>query len=519
MKKKLPKKIIATIDATHSGLVNGNWFMYMPTGMAAGQDSFTKPYKKPVTDGHPKFYENETSTPVVGRVIDAEYISYNLHPEMETMDTRDEKMVDAAQEVYKLQLKDSEFKGLGHTRVKAEITDEKAIQEIIDGRKLTVSIGAYLDNARCSVCGSRYGSCEHDIANSYDGKVAFRVGGKMKFDHLAFVKTPADQNAFVNNIEIKDGEDESYAIMVYDEVNIVGYVEVKTLKEIFIDSFNKMLSEAKDNRVVKPEVLDSFNESAGKGRQHSFLFSDTKEVYLKDNLGLLAAKIIADGIEETEENKEELKTIKKVIDTLVAARKIEVSEDKSIQDHFNDLTVEVIEDSKEESEPEANQTETLPIIDKTTIDSIADAVYSRIKQGLPQVDQYTADRVKTLELAVLELEDKLGEQEAELVVFAKKMKKEVSDSSEARDFFLRLEDSVNVEVNSEELEKLPTMDNIVPEEQKIENLPVSDSDEVFDTKIVAETYRMLLKDKGFKDAKAYIKDLRLKNKIPENFKF
>ena len=516
--KKLPKKIIATIDATHSGLVNGNWFMYMPSGMEAGKDSFTKPYKKPVTDGHPKFYENETSTPVIGRIIDAEYISYGLHPEMDTMDTRDEKMVDAAQEVYRLQTNDSEFKGLGHTRVKAEITDEKSIKEIIDGRKLTVSIGAYLDNARCSVCGSRYGSCEHEIANSYDGKVAFRVGGKMKFDHLAFVKTPADQNAFVNNIEVKDGEDESYAIMVYDEVNIVGYVEVKTLKDIFIDSFNKMVKEEKDNRVVKPEILDAFNESSKKGRQHSFLFSDTKDIYLKDDLGLIAAKIIADEIEETEENKEELKTIKKVIDTLVSARKIEVSEDKSIQDHFNDFTVEVIKDSQEESEPEAEATE-LPIIDKTTIDSIADAVYSRIKQDLPQVDQYTADRVKTLELAVLELEDKLEEQEAELVVFAKKMNKEISDSSEARDFFLRLEDSVSVEVNSEELEKLPLMDNIVPEEQIIENLPVSDSDEVFDTKIVAETYRMLLKDKGFKDAKAYIKDLRLKNKIPENFKF
>jgi hypothetical protein len=293
---------------------------------------------------------------------------------------------------------------------------------------------------------------------------------------------------------------------------------VKTLKDIFIDSFNKMVKEEKDNRVVKPEILDAFNESSKKGRQHSFLFSDTKDIYLKDDLGLIAAKIIADEIEETEENKEELKTIKKVIDTLVSARKIEVSEDKSIQDHFNDFTVEVIKDSQEESEPEAEATE-LPIIDKTTIDSIADAVYSRIKQDLPQVDQYTADRVKTLELAVLELEDKLEEQEAELVVFAKKMNKEISDSSEARDFFLRLEDSVSVEVNSEELEKLPLMDNIVPEEQIIENLPVSDSDEVFDTKIVAETYRMLLKDKGFKDAKAYIKDLRLKNKIPENFKF
>lgn len=253
MEKKIPKKIVVTIDATHSGIVNGNYFMYLPDGMKSGKDSFTKPYNKPITDGHPKFYENEKETPVLGRVISSEYESYGLSDAMDSMGTRAENIVDAVQQTYKMQLADKDYKGLGSMKIKAEITDPEAITQILDKRKMTVSIGAYLDNARCSVCGSKWGDCEHEIANSYDGLVAFRVGGNMKFDHVAFVKTPADENAMVSNIEISDNGDKTFNIMVYDEVQIVEIEKETDLKSEIVDRFNSAFTLHSD-KVIDPEL-------------------------------------------------------------------------------------------------------------------------------------------------------------------------------------------------------------------------------------------------------------------------
>ena len=515
MTKKVPNKIVVTIDATHSGIVNGNYFMYLPDGMKMGEESFTKPYNKPVTDGHPKFYENEKETPVIGRIIGAKYESYGLNDTMDRLNPKSENIVDAVQETYRMQLKDKDFKGLGHMQVKAEITDPESIKQVVDKRKLTVSIGAYLDNARCSVCGSKWGQCEHEIGGSYDGLSAFRVGGRMKFDHVAFVKTPADENAMVSNVEVTDNNDGSFNIMVYDEVQIMEFTEVKTLKEVFIDSFNAMLA-GSESRIVKKELSDSYLEASAKGRQHSYLFTDTKEVYLKNPLGLAISKLVIDEIEETEVNKEELTALRNVIDTLIESGKILplIAEDQTFKDIFDGMTEEVV--AKEEEAAEHNNTATIGTLDQSTIDSIADAVYNKIKQDAIKTDSYTKGRVKTLELALIELEDKLDQSDKEILAFAHKFNKDIQDAESAREFFMKMEDTTEPEV---ELEKLKINDNIIQAEDQTGN-EQSESTEVvdeFDLRAVGDTYRDILKEKGFRDAKAYIRGLKDSKKIPENF--
>ena len=515
MTKKVPKKIVVTIDATHSGIVNGNYFMYLPDGMKMGEESFTKPYNKPVTDGHPKFYENEKETPVIGRIIGAKYESYGLNDTMDRLNPKSENIVDAVQETYRMQLKDKSFKGLGHMQVQAEITDPESIKQVVDKRKLTVSIGAYLDNARCSVCGSKWGQCEHEIGGSYDGLSAFRVGGRMKFDHLAFVKTPADENAMVSSVEITDNNDGSFNIMVYDEVQIMEFTEVKTLKEVFIDSFNAMMA-GSESRVLKKELADSYAEASAKGRQHSYLFTDTKEVYLKNPLGLAISKLVIDEIEETEVNKEELTALRNVIDTLIESGKILPlkAEDETFQDIFDKMTEEVV--AKEPEAAEHNNTATIGTLDQSTIDSIADAVYNKIKQDAIKTDSYTKGRVKTLELALIELEDKLDQSDKEILAFAHKFDKDIQDAESAREFFMKMEDTTEPEV---ELEKLKINDNIIQAEDQTGN-EQSESTEVvdeFDLRAVGDTYRDILRGKGFRDAKAYMKGLKDSKKIPENF--
>lgn len=526
-KNNLPDKIKITIDASHSGLVNGNLFMYLPDGMkGSGEASFVKPYNKPITDGHPLFFENEKETPVLGRIIDAKYESYDLFPEMDSLGCRDEDIVDTVQKAYRMQMSDEGFKGLGQMTVTAEITDKNAIEQIMDKRKLTVSIGAFIDNARCSVCGTKWGNCGHELNNSYDGKVAFRVAGKMKFDHVAFVKRPADENAMVSNVEtIKDSSNpnaDGYTIMVYDEVQIMttefdSKEEKPSLKSIVVDAFTKMIA-GTDDRDIKTEVSDTFTQSAEKGRQHSFLFTDTKEVYLKDKLGLVVAKIVVDEIEETEENKTELLALKEVIDTLVGTKRfIDISDnEKTCMDIYTDFLQEAktVEDNNQTEDKVVDNL----VLSQQTIDSIADAVYNKIKNESLKTDGYTKDRLKSLELAIIELEDKLLESDKEMVSFANKSGAIVEDVDAARNFFQELEDkSTNDSSDEGELQKLDLNDNIIEDRSIAETEVEEGADLSFDIGQVGDTYRDILKDKGFVEAKKYLKELKDNGKIPDNF--
>ena len=68
----LTKGIRIKIEATHSGIVNGNKKLYLPSAMKAGTDSFIFPYPKPVTVNH-----DPHSSPI-GRIHSAKYISYGI---------------------------------------------------------------------------------------------------------------------------------------------------------------------------------------------------------------------------------------------------------------------------------------------------------------------------------------------------------------------------------------------------------------------------------------------------------
>lgn len=81
-----------------------------------------------------------------------------------------------------------------------KITQEKAIDDILGGRLLTVSIGATTDAAICSVCGTdiiNEGFCGHYKGESYDGIKAEWIVGNVWFDELSWVNVPADSDAMV----------------------------------------------------------------------------------------------------------------------------------------------------------------------------------------------------------------------------------------------------------------------------------------------------------------------------------
>lgn len=163
-----PKILMPRIEAIHAGKTRNNT-KYLADKLKgdpllkSGIYSWTQPYPKPVIFNH------DTDTEAVGRVVSASYSK-------ETKAGREGIIVIPA------------------------ITDSAAIEKILDGRLLTVSIGATTDSVVCNICGTdiiEEGFCGHWKGEQYDGETAEWIIGNVWFDELSWVNVPADQDAMV----------------------------------------------------------------------------------------------------------------------------------------------------------------------------------------------------------------------------------------------------------------------------------------------------------------------------------
>lgn len=133
-----------------------------------GYSSFLYPYPKPILSQHDS---ESRDAPVYGRV---QYVTL------------------------------AETAGRKYVSVIPKITDPDAIQKILDGRLLTVSIGSEADWVSCSICGCHVNEddCGHRRGDPYkkdDGTVEECLWhiGPMNFEELSFVICPSDTDARV----------------------------------------------------------------------------------------------------------------------------------------------------------------------------------------------------------------------------------------------------------------------------------------------------------------------------------
>ncbi|BCO16165.1 hypothetical protein_gp112 [Bacillus phage vB_BceM_WH1] len=160
--------LLPRIEAIHAGSTR-NYTRYPAEKLRGHEElksglySWTKPYAKPVIFNH------DHETEVTGRVQSAVF---------------------------------SEFTASGRPGliVTPKITHEKAIDDILGGRLLTVSIGASTDACTCSVCGTdiiNEGFCGHWKGEVHDGITTEWIVGNVYFDELSWVNVPADQDAMI----------------------------------------------------------------------------------------------------------------------------------------------------------------------------------------------------------------------------------------------------------------------------------------------------------------------------------
>lgn len=243
------KPIVVTLAATHAGRLSRNYTFYMPEKMKRGVESWTDNYQKPVLLHH-KSGGGLFSDPAdpVGRVLSARYIDTSNTIQRDAVNDKlvrtlcDAKgsFLSQIEAVRKLadsaMLQESDFPGLGFIELTAKVSDPDAVQKILDGRYLTVSIGATTDHAVCSICGRdlvEEGFCDHRPGKEYpiinveededidedkvEKRLCYIIAGNLQYEEVSFVNSPADTLARV--ISINRGGVTQDTIMAEDSTN------------------------------------------------------------------------------------------------------------------------------------------------------------------------------------------------------------------------------------------------------------------------------------------------------------
>ena len=248
--------VIAKADATHYGMINGNFYWYNTQRMKANAGTWMEKtsngtWGRPVQTDH-----SMASDKTLGRVLSATPIFYTVPG------------------------KDA-FTPDGHIELIYYISDKEGIDKIVDGRfrTLSVSSSASPSSVKCSICGRSVNDwdCTHYRGKSYkaedgaishyasatgnahpcnkDEQVAFWMWDNQKYSEVSYVGKPADGEAQHTDLVYVniDGKDASDSI-VNDKANFQRQVS------IMVGSFdNQRVTGIKDqeDNLVGNEVLFS----------------------------------------------------------------------------------------------------------------------------------------------------------------------------------------------------------------------------------------------------------------------
>ncbi len=229
------KGLNVKIAATHAGIVTRNNGFYLPDKMKRGATSFVDNYPKPILLHH------DSDKDPIGRVVASTYVdtSGSIKDRYKGSAVKDKSgkqiatisdqfiddfstgkmpfgmQVDVVRTFFKDSvLEDSSYAGLGFIQITANITDQAAIEKLLDGRYLTGSVGATTDKAVCSICKQDWtdtGACDHKPGAIYDKAKCFIIAGELMYDEYSFVNRPADRhsktlelnyNGIQNSVEI-----------------------------------------------------------------------------------------------------------------------------------------------------------------------------------------------------------------------------------------------------------------------------------------------------------------------------
>lgn len=263
-------KLQVVMNATHSGTIV-NRRVYPAKHMRDGLDTWVSPYARPVLSDHPShsLFGGGSEPEVFGRVERAEFIS--LRESREDLDN-DWKAPGRAD------------LGSGFSRLYSTLTLDDAIDGVLSGRLKTVSTGQFTNRLTCSICGSNHlnDGCEHTPGTFQDiesdktrgikgGRyLAYAITGRLRYDHVAFVNTPANPFASVihmdsmGNVEKQDEGEKS--LLEYSVERLVLHDEHGSI-HMTLDHAMGDNNTQTDRSRVSALIPDIEPESSGKSRK------------------------------------------------------------------------------------------------------------------------------------------------------------------------------------------------------------------------------------------------------------
>jgi hypothetical protein len=437
--------LVAQIEMTHSGIVTANYGFYLPDRMRDGSGTFTQDYNKPIIVGHDE-KEEEEATPI-GRVVQADYI--NTASELRMKDSYLDRM-------YKFQDKKTAkssmlkfvnhvidkydsmdgYSGLGHILGTLHVSDEEAIERILDERYLTVSTSMATNSVTCSSCGQDWavdGQCEHQRGGIYNDKVMVLIPGKMRYDHLGVVNNPADKNASGFNIlqkpsqftDKKDKDVKVYAVpdkynvaaklFAYDKNSLISLsdkhdVNLFEVKDNIQNMENAMAKNKKDNLETKlRDALDVDVRIFRYGEEEKSMKSVSVNEYVKDLDELDLKKMVEQiaGMMDGAKTKD---------DTIINDKISEYFKEElgyELKDSEEQIEDESEEDAAHKSAPQADKYKGKK---KKKSKKMSDSF--KLEDGEEIDDDKLRDKIKEIKDSKVELEDSAIEELAEALVLS-----------------------------------------------------------------------------------------------------
>jgi hypothetical protein len=246
-----PKGLLVTSRITHGFRKTRKNAVYMPANLKLAIPSITMPYQIPVKPKHR--INNELDVDPIGRAVSGSYIEH-LPSQSEVkfnisnannLSAKTKQGLSAIKDGLKSGiLFDPSFKGLGHVLVQSLITDKEAIEKILSGRLLTVSVEMTPDSWWNPATGNNWLEDEKagvELGDVIDGCPSIRVPGNLQFEGYAYTTHPADRHA-------KD-----IAYKTLDSTDIGQWMERYKTTSVVFDNVNF-------DKVKKTKILDSIIE-------------------------------------------------------------------------------------------------------------------------------------------------------------------------------------------------------------------------------------------------------------------
>ena len=247
--------LLPRIEAIHAGTTRNNT-RYPSDKLRGSQELKSGVYSWVHPQGKPVIYNHDVESDATGRVQSAAFAEYTSA-------------------------------GRPGIIVVPKITSEKAIDGILGGRLLTVSIGATTNAAMCSICGTdiiNEGFCGHHKGETYDGAKAEWIVGDIWFDELSWVNVPADQDAMIIETGGVISTAESFAFNGRDIINLG-----KQTTEWLVDSQTALAeglqSQEKkgDSTLLTKEEIQALQDELASTKESNETLVSEKEVLTAEN--------------------------------------------------------------------------------------------------------------------------------------------------------------------------------------------------------------------------------------------